>query len=326
LLSLFAPSSMVAVEGLTDADPNADFRADVCGLADEKPLPAQKIAFMHTLLQRETSDVRMVLDHLERFAASIVPAQRRLPEVAVALAAIESDHRSRDRFLAFARDADEAAVQTRMMALARTLGWLSPVQERAEFMRMVAGRMSRGSLSASEVDLICSTHPGGEPGEARQLQATGAARTADVTHAAALACVGSTESHERTVRALSSPRHEDVTIAQIYLRHRPLSAVAELRVLTENIGRMAAGDAQVRALETLARQHLADPQSLQEIAGLFPRVRSLEAQRAIAGILIRADCRMLARADLARTLSQHRLKSPDGSDVIDVLIRLLRSA
>ena len=48
-------------------------------------------------------------------------------------------------------------------------------------------------------------------------------------------------------------------------------------------------------------------------------------QRAIAGILIRSDTKMLARADLARTLRQHRLKSPDGSDVIDMLIRLLQS-
>jgi hypothetical protein len=34
---------------------------------------------------------------------------------------------------------------------------------------------------------------------------------------------------------------------------------------------------------------------------------------------------MLVRADLARSLRQHRLKSPDGNDVIDVLIRLLQS-
>jgi len=53
--------------------------------------------------------------------------------------------------------------------------------------------------------------------------------------------------------------------------------------------------------------------------------RSLEVQRAIAGILIRSDTKMLVRADLARSLRQHRLKSPDGSDVIDVLIRLLQS-
>ena len=48
-------------------------------------------------------------------------------------------------------------------------------------------------------------------------------------------------------------------------------------------------------------------------------------QRAIAGILLRADTKMLARADLARSLRQHRLKSPDGNDVIDMLIRVLQS-
>ena len=326
LLGLFAPSSMVAVAGLTAADPNADFRGDVCGFADDKPSPAQKIAFMHKVLQRDVTDVRMFLDHLEHYAASIGPAQTRGPEVAAALAAIQADQRPRDRYLEFARDADEAAVQTRMMALARTLGWLSPAQEQTEFLHMIADRMGRGSLSPTEVDLICATHPGSASGQAQQLLTKGAARPGDLTHAAALACLGNPESHGRTVQALSSPRDEEVAIAQIYLRHRPLAGVGELRALTSNIGRMAAGEAQVRALDTLARQRLADPQSLQAIAGLFPLARSLEAQRAIAGILIRSDYRVLARADLARTLSQHRLKSPTGSDVIDVLIRLLRSA
>ena len=101
--------------------------------------------------------------------------------------------------------------------------------------------------------------------------------------------------------------------------------MVELRAVTAGIGRMTAGGAQVRALETLARQRLADPQSLQEIAGLFPLARSLDAQRAIAGILIRSDTQLLARADLARSLRQHRLKSPNGNDVIDMLIRMLQS-
>ena len=54
--------------------------------------------------------------------------------------------------------------------------------------------------------------------------------------------------------------------------------------------------------------------------------RSLDVQRAIAGILIRADTKMLARAHLARSLRQHRLKSPDGQDLIDVLILLLQAS
>ena len=325
LLNLFAPSSMIAVAGLTDADPHAGFRRDMCGFADDRPSDAQTVAFMHQVLQRDMTEVRMFLDHLERYAGSIGVAQRHVPEVTAALGAIERDRPTRDRYLAFARDADDAAVQTRMMALARTLGWLSPVQEQAEFVRMLADRMARGSLGKSEVDLVCAAQPDLESGLARQLVATGTPQPGQVAHSAVLACLGNPEAHERTVRALTSSRDDDIVIAQAYLRHRPLAGVGELRAVTSSIARMTAAGAQVRALETLARQRLADPQSLQEIAGLFPLARSLEVQRAIAGILIRSDTKMLARADLALTLRQHRLKSPDGNDVIDMLIRMLQS-
>jgi hypothetical protein len=326
LLGLFAPSSMVAVPGLTDADPHADFRGDVCGLADGSPAPAQKIAFMHQVLQRDVTDVRLFLDHLEQL--------HRLDRPGSAAARGEGgagpdrgDHVPRERFLEFARDADEATVQARMLALAGArLGWLTPAQEQAEFMHMVARRMGRGSLSHTEVDLVCSRPSGGERVDMQRPLLADAARPGDLSHAAVLACLGDPGAHGRTVQALSSPRDEEVAVAQIYLRHRPLAGVAELRTVTSNIGRMGTGQAQLRALETLARQRLADAQSLQEIADLFPLARSLEVQRAIAGVLIRSDYRLLARADLARTLGRHRLKSPGGSDVIDVLIRLLRSS
>ncbi|WP_298825701.1 hypothetical protein [uncultured Piscinibacter sp.] len=326
LLKLFGPSSMIAVSGLTGSDPHASFRSDMCGFVDDRPSDAQKLAFMHEVLQRDVAEVRMFLDHLERYTASLDPARRRQPEVAQALAAIEHDRSSRDRYLEFARDADEASVQARMLALARNLGWLSPAQEQAEFVRMVADRMARGSLGKHEVDLVCSSHRERESNLAQQVLATGAARTGNVAHSAVLACLGSAEAHERTVRALTSAQDEEVAIAQVYLRHRPLADVAEVRAVTSGIGRMTAARAQVRALEALARQRLADAQSLQEIVRLFPLARSLDAQRAIAGILIRADHKMLARSDLARTLRQHRLKSPDGNDVIDALIRVLQSA
>jgi hypothetical protein len=325
LLKLFGPSSMIAVAGLTDADPHASFRSDVCGFADERPSDARKVAFMHEVLQRDATEVRMFLDHLERYAASLGPGRRAEPDVAAGLAAIERDHAARERYLAFARDADEASVQTRMMALARTLHWLSPAQEQAEFLRMVSNRMARGSLGKHEVDLVCETHNGHDPSLAQQVLATGAAQPGNVAHSAALACLGSAPAHERTVRALTSSNDDDVAMAQVYLRHRPLADVGELRTITSGIGRMTAPDAQVRALEALSKQRLADAQSLQEIAGLFPRARSLAVQRAIAGILIRADHRMLSRAEVVRTLRQYRLKSPDGSDVIDTLIRVLQS-
>jgi hypothetical protein len=297
----------------------------MCNLADDRPSDARKVGFMHEMLQRDVTDVRMFLDHLERYAASIGPLQRSVPEVAAALAAIERDHPTRERYLAFARDADDAAVSTRMMALARTLGWLSLVQEQAEFVRVLADRMARGSLGKNEVDLACESPHGRQPVLARQLLATGTSRAGNVAHSAVLACLGDAEAHKRSVRALTSSHVEDLAIAQAYLRRRPLADLDELRAVTAEITRMTAASAQVRALESLARQRLADTQSLQEIAGLFPKAQSLELQRAIAGLLIRADTQLLARAELARTLRQHRLKSPDGTDVIDILIRMLQS-
>lgn len=325
LLSLFGPTSMVATAGLNDADPHAAFRQDMCRLADPGPSHASKLAFMHQVLQRDMGEVRMFLEHLEHYASSIGGAQRQQPDVAAALADIEADHGARERYLAFARDADEATVQTRLMALARFVGWLTPAQEQAEVLQMLAQRMSRDGLGRTEVDLVCSKYDGTDARLAQQLLATGAPRPGNVTHAAVLACLGDAQAHERTVRALTGSDEASVAVAQAYLRHRPLAGVGELRTLASGIGRMSAGSAQVRALETLARLHPADPQSLQAIAGLFPQARTLEVQRAIAGILIRSDTKALVREDLARTLRQHRLKSPDGSDVIDMLIRLLQS-
>ncbi len=326
LLKLFGPASMIASSGLTAADPNQGFRQDLCGFADVRPAEATKVAFLHEVLRRDVTEVRMFLNHIELYASSIGPTHTRVPEVAAALDRIKNDHATRDRFLEFARDADQASVQTRMMALARSLGWLSPEQEQAEFLQMISTRMARGSLGKHEVDLVCSTAQTPSLGLALKVLATGAVRPTNVAHSAALACLGHAEAHERTVRALTGSNDEEVAVAQVYLRHRPLSGVGEVRAVTSGIGRMTVAAAQVRALETLARQRMADPQSLKEIAELFPQARSLDVQRAIAGILMRSDYRSLGAVDLARSLRQHRIKSPDGSDVIDMLIRLLQMA
>jgi hypothetical protein len=190
---------------------------------------------------------------------------------------------------------------------------------------MLARRMANGSLDKTEVDLVCTSPLAQERGLDQQLFSTGAVRKGQVAHAAVLACLGNGRAHAQTLGALTSARDDDVAVAQIYLRHRPLADLAELRALATSIVRMTASAAQVRALEALSKQRLSDTQSLQEIAALFPLARSLDVQRAIAGILIRADTQLLPRADLARSLRQHRLKSPDGGDVIDMLIRLLHA-
>ena len=89
LLNLFGPVSMVAVPGLSDAEPHASFRGDA----------------------------RMFLDHLEHYVSSLGAAERALPEAA--LARVRADGAARERSLALARDADRAPVQMRMLALAQ---------------------------------------------------------------------------------------------------------------------------------------------------------------------------------------------------------------
>ena len=111
----------------------------------------------------------------------------------------------------------------------------------------------------------------------------------------------------------------------MYFRHRPISEVSELRLAATDISRMPDSEAKVIALETLARHYLSDRQSIAALASAFPRTDSINVQRAIAGILLRADPKSIDSPELLRTLSEHRVRG-GGRDIIDVLIRRLRAA
>ncbi|MGE4243102.1 hypothetical protein [Ramlibacter sp.] len=323
LLSLFGPSSMTVTAGLRDGEPQARARADACRFVDDRISPAHKLAFFHDMLKRDMPEVRMHLGDMERFMSSLGVAGTLRPDAAEALARVAADHASRERYLAFARDADEPAMRTRMMALATRLGWLTPVQEQAEFVRMIGERMARDALGMEEVNLACTR--GGEDDAAVRPLLGGALKYAKVAPAAALACLGSAQARERVVRAVTSHDPEEIDIARAYLRQRPLVDAAEVRAVATAIGRMPASLSQVRAIETLAQQRVSDPESLREIARMFPLAKSLPAQRAIAALLIRANHRVLGSGELTQTLKRHRLKSPDGEDVIDALIRVLQA-
>jgi len=325
LLGLFAASSMTATAGMTDADPRAGFRGDACHFSDDRLSSAQKLGFVHELLGRDMAEVRMFLDQLEKYSASLDDAERQAPPVAAALAEIAADQSARERYLEFARDADEPAVRARMLALARGLGWLTHAEQRAELMRMFGERLARNAVGSAEVDLACSLNKGRELQQDLHRLQPSPAQADKVANAAVLACLGSAAGHARVLRALTSPNDDDVQIAQIYLRHRPLADANELRVVATGITRMSGSEAQVRALDTLAGHRLSDRESLEELTRLFPLAKSVNVQRAIAGILIRSDYQSLARPELARALRQHRLKSPDGQDMIDVLIRRLEA-
>ena len=326
LLSLFAPSSMTAATGSSDSDSHAGFRQDVCHFSDDRLSAAQKLGFVHQLLNREMAEVRMFLDHIEKYAASLSETERQAPAVARALGEIARDEAARTRYLDFVRDADQPAIRARMIGLAANLGWLSPAEKRAELMRMIGDQLARNAVSPAEVDLACALNKNHELDQDQDRLQLPPAQADKVPHAAVLACLGRTEAHARVLRALTSPNDEEVQIAQIYLHHRPIDDATELRGVATGIARMNGSDAQARALDTLAPYHLSDRESLEALTRLFPLAKSVNVQRAIAGILIRSDFKTIATPEFVKTLRQSRLKSPDGADLIDVLIRRLQSS
>ena len=117
----------------------------------------------------------------------------------------------------------------------------------------------------------------------------------------------------------------DVQIAEVYLGHRPITDVDDLRVVASGIMHMTGSAAQVRALDALARHSLSDRESLDMLARLFPAAESVDVQRAIAAVFIRSDYQMLPKPEIVRVLRQSRLKSPSGDDIIDILIRRLQT-
>jgi len=325
MLGRFSANSMVVTSGLTDADPYAAHRRDVCQFADDRLSPAQKLGFVHQLLEREPAEARMFLDRIEKYATSLSEAERQVPAVARALDDIARDDAARARYLDFARDADEPVVRARMIELAYRLGWLSPVEKRAELMRMISDQLARNVVSPAEVDLACSLNKDGELDEELHRLQLPPAQANKVGHAAVLACLGNQEGRAQVLLALTSPNDQEVEIAQAYLRHRPIADVNELRLVTSGIARMSASNAQVRALDTLAGQRLSDPESLDQLARLFPIAESASVQAAIAGILIRSDYQAIATPALVQTLRQSRLKTSVSADMIDVLIRRLQA-
>jgi uncharacterized protein YjiS (DUF1127 family) len=326
LLGLFGPTSMVATSGMTDSDPNADYRQQSCRFVDARESTADKLRFVHALLDGEMAEVRMFLEPIEKVVASLDAGVRSAPAVRAALADIARDAPARGRYLAFARDADEPATRARMIALAGELGWLSKAQQRAELVRMLDERLAGSAITPADIDLACTLNRNRELDALLPDLHVAPAQARKVPQAAILACLGSAAARSRVLHALTSPSDADVEMAQVYLHHRPIVDPAELRVIAAGITRMSGSDAQIRALDTLAKQQVNDRESLEALAGLFPQARSIGVQRAIAGILIRSDYRSIARPELVRLLRERRLKSPDGEDVIDVLVRRMQAS
>jgi hypothetical protein len=217
------------------------------------------------------------------------------------------------------RDTSDPAVRVRLITLAHSLGWLDESGRRAEIVQMVGDMLATRAAGFGEVDLICNLNREGQL-EQELHRLGGLALTGGRAADAALACLGSADSRSRILAALASRDEREVQLAQAYLRHRPITDAAELRNVALDVARMEPSGAQARALETLARQRIADEEVLAELARLFARSTSLAVQRAIAEVFIRAGYRS---GELAPLVKRHRLRSPDGPDIIDTLLARL---
>ena len=325
LLGAFSGESLIAVSGLRDSDSRATHRREVCQFIDDRLTPADKLVFIHGLLRRDMAEVRMFLERIEGLYASLSSADRNDPRFIEAQAAIAKDTLARDGFMRFAEDADLPLIRARMIQLAAKLGWLSEGEMHAELMRMIAELIGRDAIGPSEVDMICALNKDRALDGERGRLSLAAAAANRVANAAVLGCLGSADGRARVLEALTGGNDNEVRIAEVFLVHRPIDDVGELRDVASGIARMPGSEAQVRALDTLGRHRLRDRETLAELARLFPVAQSVDVQRAIAAVLIRSDYQLLPKPEVASMLSQYRLKSTGGNDAIDILIRRLQA-
>lgn len=328
LLSHFAPYGMSTARGVTEADPQWQARQDLCRFADDRSSEADKLVFVHQLMQQNLAQGRLHLERIQTLLGTLDAQTRQSPAVAQALAAISDDAATRARFLALAREAEQPEVRVDMIELALGLGWLTQEERREELALLMRQLHLRRPIAAAELNLACRLNQRGELDGALTAPASSGASLEDAGRWAFSACLGSAEGRERTLAGLLSPNEAVVRIAQTYLRHRPVSDPAELRRLAAGIVGMRASAAQQVALEVLGRHYVSDPEVLDMLARLFADTPSPAVQSAIASILIRADAQALAGSPrLLRTLTENRLPSPDGSaTLVDALIRRLHAS
>jgi hypothetical protein len=184
--------------------------------------------------------------------------------------------------------------------------------------------LARKAIAPTEVDLACAVNKDRALDKSLHALAAAPGREDDVGHAAVRACLGGADAHDRTLAGLVSADDADVRIAQVYLRHRPIADASELRTVTRAIAAMNGSEAQTRALDVLARHYLSDQESVATLQQLFVRTRSSSVQNAIAGVLIRADAKVIGSADLLRTLRENRLKSSSAGNMVEALIQRLQ--
>jgi len=322
LLRIFSANHMIATRGVGQSGEGAARRGQICQFFDERLTPERKLAFVHATMRRDMSEAHAFFERIEHLLASVTQAERQSPAFLRVLAEISADDATRERYLASERATGKAPLRARMIALADNLAWLAPEDRKKELAGLIGDVLANPSIGFADVDLVCSLGDAPVPG----LEASWPRIARSAASSAVLACLGDAEARSRTLAALASSDDRDVQVAQAYLRHRPVSDAVELRAMAARIARMPATGAQVRALDTFGRLHVTDGEVVEELTRSFAAARSVDVQRAIAEIFLRAGPRAIARPGLAAVLREHRIKSHGGDDLVDVLLRRLQAS
>lgn len=323
LLAGFSEFGMTATSGVTERDPLADARADLCHFADDRQHVSTKLSFVHHLLQRDVSEARIYLDRIEDLRASLSPSVRDNPAVAQVLEEIALDADARERVLDYARRTDRPEVRVRMMNLARDADWLTEGDRRSELVQMLGEMDRQPEVGVDHVNLACSLNRDGAFDGVLAIEAGQPAGNGTVWHAALRACLGSGADRERVLQALHGASEAEFKAAQAFVRLRPLGDSSELARMAAGIVAMPAGPLQARALETLGQHYLSDGSVLGQLVDLYAATSSAQVQAAVAGVLLRADRRRLSASGLLEVIeTQRRSESRDG--IIDALVAVLR--
>jgi hypothetical protein len=325
LLAAFSPFGLTAVPGMQEDDPHWQTRLDVCQFADERRSMAARLAFVQGLLQRHVGEARLYLDRIRRLRDSLGDGVRDDLLAARVLEEIARDEGARERVLDYARRTDRPQTRVALLDLARDVGWLTENALRDELVALLREVLARPQVGVADVHLACQLSADHGLDGRLGIAPEPATAAADPGHAAMRACLGSAGDRSRTLAALLGPDEVDVQLAQAYLRHRPVADAAELRTLTDGVAGMPPGAAQVRALEALGRHYVSDRLVLERLLELYERTPSAQVQSALAGILLRADRRVLAAEPLLRTLITHRRDDGTASGPVDALIGLLEA-
>ncbi len=211
-----------------------------------------------------------------------------------------------------------------MIRLAGAFAWLSPGEERTEYVRLATDLMDAGTVGYAEVGLVCSLNAD------HSLDGT-RARAPRATRAA-WPMPRSSPAWAIATRTRKWCGYWRAPTSVTWRSRRPTFATgphhqsrAELRQVAAGISRISSSAAQVRAIDTLGLMHIEDREILKELENAFATARSVNVQRAIAEVFIRSDAHAIAKPELAAVLREHRLPSGHGEDLIDVLLRRLQS-